>query len=125
VAAGQTITATASALPVLKAKNGDPDWEALDALVKQWKPGAFVVGMPFNMDGTENVMTGKARAFAKRLEEKYSLPCHTMDERLTSREARNLSRENAEASGRKFNERAVIDSLSAQLILESWLAENG
>ncbi len=125
MAAGQTITATASALPVLKAKNGDPDWEALDALVKQWKPGAFVVGMPFNMDGTENVMTGKARAFAKRLEEKYSLPCHTMDERLTSREARNLSRENAEASGRKFNERAVIDSLSAQLILESWLAENG
>ena len=125
MAAGQTITATASALPVLKAKNGDPDWEALDALVKQWKPGAFVVGMPFNMDGTENVMTGKARAFAKRLEEKYSLPCYTMDERLTSREARNLSRENAEASGRKFNERAVIDSLSAQLILESWLAENG
>jgi putative Holliday junction resolvase len=124
VATGQTITATASALPVLKAKNGDPDWEALDALVKQWKPGAFVVGMPFNMDGTENVMTGKAQAFAKRLEEKYSLPCHTMDERLTSREARNLSRENAEASGRKFNERAVIDSLSAQLILESWLAEN-
>lgn len=125
MAAGQTITATASALPVLKAKNGDPDWEALDALVKQWKPGAFVVGMPFNMDGTENVMTGKARVFVKRLEEKYSLPCHTMDERLTSREARNLSRENAEASGRKFNERAVIDSLSAQLILESWLAENG
>lgn len=110
---------------MLKAKNGEPDWDELDALVKQWKPGAFVVGMPFNMDGTENVMTGKAQAFARKLEGKYALPCYTMDERLSSREARNLSRENAEASGRKFNERAIIDSLSAQLILESWLAENG
>ena len=124
VAVGQTVTATASALPVIRAKDGEPDWEQLQTLVSQWKPGAFVIGMPYNMDGSENEMTVKARKFAKQLEEKFKRPCHAMDERLSTREARDLSRTNAEASGRKFNDKAQVDSFAAQLILESWLAEN-
>ena len=124
VAAGQGITRTASALPVLKANAGEPDWQQLDLLVSQWKPGAFVIGMPYNMDGSENVMTVRALAFARKLEEKYSRPCHTIDERLSTREAKDLSRSNAEAGGRKFNDKSLVDSFAAQLILESWLAEN-
>ncbi|MFZ8928637.1 MAG: Holliday junction resolvase RuvX [Pseudohongiellaceae bacterium] len=124
VAVGQTITATASPLPVIKCKNGDQYWEAIDEVLKQWKPGALVVGMPYNMDGSENEMTVKARQFMKKLEEKYALQVHSVDERLSTREARNFSRENAEVSGKKFDEKEAVDSIAAQLILESWLEHN-
>ena len=77
--------------------------------------------MPYNMDGTESTMTSRTRQFVGTLENRYNIPCITMDERLTTREARNISRENAAADGKKFNERAEVDSLAAQLILESWL----
>ena len=124
VAVGQTVTATASPLPVIKSRNGEPDWPVIEQLVKQWKPGALVVGMPFNMDGTESEMTARAGKFKKQLEEKFDLPSHGIDERLSTREAREISRDNAEASGKKFDEKEAVDSLAAQLILESWLEQN-
>jgi len=124
VAVGQTVTSTASPLPVINSRNGEPDWTVIEQLVNQWKPGALVVGMPFNMDGTESEMTIKANKFRKQLEEKFNLPSHGMDERLSTREAREISRDNAEASGKKFDEREAVDSLAAQLILESWLEQN-
>lgn len=124
MAVGQTVTATASPLPVIKSRNGEPDWTVIEQLVNQWKPGALVVGMPYNMDGTESEMTIKADEFRKKLEEKFNLPSHGMDERLSTREARGISRDNAEASGKKFNEKEAVDSLAAQLILESWLEQN-
>jgi len=80
--------------------------------------------MPYNMDGSENEMTVKARQFMKKLEEKYALQVHSVDERLSTREARDVSRENAEASGKKFDEKEAVDSIAAQLILESWLEHN-
>ena len=118
------MTGTASALPVISAKDGEPDWQQLETLVAQWKPGAFVIGMPYNMDGSENEMTVKALTFAKKIEEKFARPCHLMDERLSTREAKDLSRSNAEAGGRKYDDKTRVDSFAAQLILESWLAEN-
>ena len=121
---GQTITSTASALPVVRATDEGPDWQQLDKVVAQWKPGAFVIGMPYNMDGSENEMTVKALRFVDQLTERFKIPCHTMDERLSTREAREISRGNAEASGKKFNDKAAVDSLAAQLILESWLSEH-
>lgn len=124
LAVGQTVTGTASALPVMRADDGEPDWDQLDQVVKAWKPGAFIIGMPYNMDGSENEMTVRALQFTVKLRERYGLPCHTMDERLSTREARDISRGNAEKGGRKFNDKAEVDSFAAQLILESWLSQN-
>ncbi|MGY8791674.1 MAG: Holliday junction resolvase RuvX [Pseudomonadales bacterium] len=123
-AVGQTVTFTASALPIIRAENGEPDWQSLDQLVSQWKPGAILVGMPYNMDGSENEMTSKTQSFIKKLIKRFDLPCHTIDERLSTREAKEISRENAEASGKKFNDRNEVDSFAAQLLLESWLEQN-
>ena len=109
---------------MIHARQGEPDWEALTKVVTQWKPNAFVIGIPYNMDGTGGPMTEKVSAFARKLETLFSLPCHGVDERLSTREAKDISRANAEASGRKYNDRAEVDSLAAQLILESWLSEN-
>lgn len=124
VAVGQNLTHTAMGIAVIPVKQNVPDWEQLDALVQRWKPGAFVVGMPYNMDGTENEMTAKAGRFMDALGERYQKPCHSVDERLSTREAREITRENAGLIGKKYNDRTKVDAMVAQLLLESWLGSH-
>ncbi len=84
VAVGQAITGQARELCVLKAQNGVPDWNRVEALIKEWQPDAIVVGLPLNMDGTPSEMSERAEKFARRLNGRYNLPVHTHDERLTT-----------------------------------------
>jgi hypothetical protein len=46
-----------------------------------------VVGLPLNMDGTDQWITARARRFANRLRVRSGLPVHLADERLSTREA--------------------------------------
>ncbi len=124
VAVGQNITGTASPLPGLKARDGVPDWSEIEGIVNEWKPDSFVVGLPFNMDGSEGEMSARARKFAQRLKGRFNIPCEIVDERLSSREARDISRCNAELKGKKYNNQGKVDSISAVLILETWFSEN-
>lgn len=124
VAVGQTVTGTASPLPEIKARDGKPDWLVIEQLCDVWKPDAFVVGLPLNMDGSASEMSRRAKKFANKLHGRFNLPCHTMDERLSSREARDISRNNARERGVKYSHLDQVDSLAAQLILESWMIEN-
>lgn len=122
VAVGQTVTHTAMGIAVVPVRNNNVDWDMLDRLVEQWKPGAFVVGMPFSMDGSDNDMTARARHFAKELAARYAKPCHEIDERLSTRAARDISRGNAELIGKRYDDKTRVDALAAQLLLESWFA---
>jgi len=122
VAVGQSITQTASPLAVLPARDGVPDWDTIEKLVKEWQPDVFIVGMPFNMDGSNNDMTTRAQKFIQRLSGRFSLPCYSIDERLSSREAKDIRKNMAEAHGKKYNGKDAIDSIAAQLILENWFA---
>jgi putative holliday junction resolvase len=119
VAVGQTITSTATALNILSANDGIPDWQQIEKLIEEWHPDAFVVGIPFNMDGSESEMSVRARKFGKRLYGRFGKPCHEMDERLSSIEAKHVLAEH----DKKASHRAEpIDSIAAKLILESWLS---
>ena len=119
VAAGQTLTRTASPLPPLRARDGIPDWDDIDTLVREWKPIGFVVGIPYNMDGSDSEMGQRANKFRKRLHGRYGLPAEGIDERLSSREARNhLGQKGTSLSKAR---QARIDSIAAQLILETYL----
>jgi putative Holliday junction resolvase len=69
---------------VLKAQNGVPDWNQVEALIKEWKPDAMVVGLPLNMDGTPQRDERARGKFARRLNGRFNLPLHTHDERLTT-----------------------------------------
>jgi putative Holliday junction resolvase len=122
VAVGQTLTNTAMGIAVIPVRSGEPDWPQLDKLVQSWKPGAFVVGLPFNMDGTESEMSVRATRLAQTLTARYDRPCHFVDERLSTRAAREISRSNSELIGRRHNDKAAVDALAAQLLLESWFS---
>lgn len=88
VAVGQTVTETARALATIKATQGIPNWEELDKIIKTWSPQALIVGFPLNMDGTEQPITQLARNFAASLSSRYNIQVHGVDERLTTRDAR-------------------------------------
>ena len=88
VAVGQIITQQARELCNLKARDGIPNWEQIEALIKEWQPDALVVGLPLNMDGSPSDMCVRAEKFARRLNGRFNLPVHTHDERLTTFEAK-------------------------------------
>jgi putative Holliday junction resolvase len=121
VAVGQAVTGQARELKVLKAQNGVPDWQQVEALVREWQPDAMVVGLPLNMDGTPSDMSARAEKFARRLNGRFNLPVFTHDERLTTFEAKGHRMAQGQRDG--YRDRPV-DALAAALLLEGWLAEN-
>ncbi len=120
VAFGQTITKTASELPTIAAKEGIPNWTQIEHLLAEWKPELGIVGLPLNMDGSEQEMTRRARKFGNRLTAKFKLKVKFVDERLSTSEAK-IS---AKSDGHKGNySENPIDSLAAKIILESYFNE--
>lgn len=118
IAVGQTLTHTAQPLTSLKAEKGIPNWDEIKTLIANWRPQALVVGIPLNMDGTEQPLTHAAERFAEALEKNFALPVHRVDERLSSVEARAHLFEHG---GYKALQKKAIDSMAAKLILETWL----
>lgn len=87
-------------------------------IAKERGVSAVVVGLPVNMDGSEGARAARCRKFAHFLEERLALPVATFDERMTTMTAaRYLNETNTRGKKRK----TVIDTLSAQIILQNCL----
>jgi putative Holliday junction resolvase len=121
VAVGQTTTGSASPAGVV-AVRGAPDWTALERWVREWSPSRLLVGLPYNMDGTDTVLTATCRNFAADLAHRFGLQVELVDERLTSAAATADLRD-ARRSGARSRRvrREDIDAHAARLILETWL----
>ena len=120
VAVGQMVTKTARPLGIINAKEGKPQKNDLDKLIKTWRPNGIVVGIPLNMDGTEQFITHEARHFAEELHKEYSVPVYGVDERLTTKEAREQM---FAKGGYKALQNGLVDSVAAQIILETWFMQ--
>jgi putative Holliday junction resolvase len=122
VAVGQTLTGTANPAGVLPAGDTGPDWPAIERCLRDWGPSRLVVGVPYNMDGTDTLLTDVCRAFGAELAQRHGLPVEFVDERLTSVAATDELRE-ARRSGTRARRvrREDIDANAARLILETWL----
>ena len=118
VAVGQLITGTAAPLSALKAVDGIPNWDILEKVFNEWQPQRIIVGLPLNMDGTNQQVTFAAKKFANRLHARFKVPVDTCDERLTTADAKSRL---FELGGYKKLTKDKIDSVSACLILESWM----
>ena len=119
VAFGQSLTGTAKVIGVVKAKDGIPDWSEIEALMEEWSPDLFVVGMPYNLDGSVSELMLRATKFANRLNGRFHKPWYGMDERLSSKAAAELNLE----ENRGAKKTTAIDGIAAQIILENWLSE--
>lgn len=119
VAVGQALTRSATPLPPLSARDGVPNWDTLLKVIHTWRPQALVVGLPLNMDGTEQPLTKRVRTFIKALKTHTQLPVYEMDERLSTVEARSRL---FDAGGYSALQKSSIDSFAAKLILEHWFS---
>ena len=116
IAIGQEITRTASTFYSINATEGQPDWTELDKIITEWKPNLFVVGDPFNMDGTRSKIQDLSDNFSSALNKRYDINIEKTDERLSSREAKERL-ENLQIGTRDSSNK---HSISAQVILEDW-----
>ncbi|WP_159124353.1 Holliday junction resolvase RuvX [Acinetobacter variabilis] len=117
MAVGQSLIESANPLPLFPMKDGIPNWDELLKIVKSHQPGLFLVGLPLNMDDSESELSTRARKFARRLRHQTNIETLMVDERLTTREARDeLDHYQAQGRGKKLS----ADSIAAALLIESW-----
>ncbi|HEY7885650.1 MAG TPA: Holliday junction resolvase RuvX [Cellvibrionaceae bacterium] len=120
VAVGQTATHSASALTILKAKDGTPNWDEINKLINEWQPNLILVGLPLNMDDSESDFCARARKFANRLHGRFGKQVEMVDERLSSFEAKG---EHFHSGGSAQFKTDPVDAIAARIILEGWLNE--
>lgn len=106
------------AIQTVSSKKQTPNWAAIEALVREWQPESFVVGLPLNMDGTRSDMCETVEAFGRALEARFATKTVYVDERLSTFEARAQARESG--IHRDLDEHAD----AARLIADTWLASN-
>jgi len=124
VACGDTVSRTATPLGGVSAGDAGGHWAAIDTLIREWKPAIVVVGLPYNVDGSESAMTVAARGFADELAKRYGLPVHMVDERYSSLEAQTRLKAARESGLRKRRvAKTDIDAAAACIVLERWLTE--
>jgi putative Holliday junction resolvase len=117
IAIGQSLTGSATPLQSIKAVDGIPKWEEIGLLIEEWKPDLVVVGLPLNMDGSEQEMTQRAKKFANRINGRFGVKIATQDERLTTADAKTRL---FEMGGYKALTKGQVDAMSAVLIIESY-----
>jgi putative holliday junction resolvase len=117
MAVGSSLIESATPLSLFPMRDGIPNWDELLKLVKQYQPNLFLVGLPLNMDDSESELSTRARKFARRLRHQTNITTWMVDERLTTREARDeLDHYQAQGRAKKLS----ADSIAAALFIESW-----
>jgi putative holliday junction resolvase len=109
---------TAQGLDTIRRKNKRQDFEQLKRMVREYAVSEIVVGYPLHLSGAEGAQSQKMRVFAEELRERFGLPVHLWDERLSSSEANRVLRA-AELSIKKRGQ--AVDRLAAVLILQNWM----
>jgi len=120
VAVGQATTLSASPLETI-ANGRQPDWSAIDRIVREWRPVHCVVGLPLGPEGDETDMSRAARRFGGELGKRHALDVDFADERLTSRAAEARFAELRAGGLARRKNADQLDAISAQIILENWL----
>jgi len=109
---------TAQGIETLQRKNKRADFGRLERTIREYQVREIVLGNPLRMSGEEGIQSQKVAEFAEELRQRFKLPVHLWDERLTSAEANRLLRE-AEVSTHKRAQ--AVDRMAAVLILQSFL----
>jgi putative Holliday junction resolvase len=124
VACGDTVSRSASPLEAVPAGKDGPRWELLDKLMREWQPDLAVIGLPYNVDGSDSDMTSAARGFAAELQRRFLLEIALVDERYSSREAEARLKSARESGQRRRRVTpGAVDAAAACVILERWFTE--
>ncbi len=94
----------------------------IQMIIKEKEVTKIVIGLPKNMDNTEGFRSDATKAFAETLKKFTDAQIEFCDERLTTVSAHGmLSEMNVRGKKRK----GAVDTLSAALILDTYMKRNG
>ena len=110
---------TAQGVKFIERKSWEKDLNEIDAVMKEFgNVGSIVVGMPFNMDGSEGERVDITRKFIVKLEDRFKLPIIEVDERWSTMEAEKFL-VSADVSRKK--RKGKVDQIAASFILQTYL----
>lgn len=116
VAVGELELRSAHPLRTIDARDNDTRFATLAQLFAEWRPTRAVVGLPAP-DRADHPMNARCRKFARQLEGRFGVAAELVDESYTSAVAEaDLAAAGLDADRRK----AVLDSVAAQAILQTW-----
>jgi putative Holliday junction resolvase len=118
VAVSDPLGITAQGLETIRRQNKRVDFERLEKVIREYKVAEIVIGYPLRLSGAEGTQAEKMQSLARTIHERFHLPVHLWDERLTSAEANRVLRDSEMSIKRR---REVVDRLAAVLILQSWM----
>jgi putative Holliday junction resolvase len=113
---------TAQGIDTLERKNKRADFGRLERIIREYQIREIVLGNPLRMSGQEGTQSQKVAEFAEELRQRFELPVHLWDERLTSAQANRLLRENEVSLKRRTQ---AVDRMAAVLILQSFMQARG
>lgn len=122
VAVGSAFGHGARALAVVDVHAGQVDWPAVDRLHREWRPGGCVVGDPMTLEGGDQPIRARARAFAGEIARRYALPVVMVDERSSSIEAAQRFAVDRAEGRRRRRDAVALDAVAAAVIVERWLS---
>lgn len=117
MAVGNPFIESINPLALFPMRDGIPHWENLHKIIQQWQPDLFLVGLPLNMDDSESELSLRARKFARRLRHQTQIYTLMIDERLSTRQARErLKHLQNQGQGKRIK----TDSMAACILIQHW-----
>ena len=118
VALSDALGIIASPLTTIEHTTDANDADAVTALIGENGVQEVVVGIPISLDGSIGPQAKRAAYFARLLSERTGVPVETVDERLSTREAK---RKLGEGGGRRTKDRGRVDAAAAAVLLQAYL----
>ena len=122
VAIGQNITNIASPLDPVVMRNGNPDWDLVERLIKEYRPTTIILGKPKVIDESSQALMKKIKAFKRNLERDFSQNGEFTPEHLTSKDAKEKLKVRRQEGilSRKIM-KGQVDSMAATIFLQDWM----
>lgn len=94
------------------------DLSYLSGIIKKFDAIKVICGLPVSLDGSMNKQAEYTKVFAEKLKEKIDVPLEYIDERFTTKSAKDTLLE-FDVNRKKRKE--VIDKVAASIILQNYL----
>ena len=121
IAVGDRELGIAHPLETLQYRRDQDPLGLIEALVREWCPILFVVGLPVGADGSEHELAAVVRHFCDALTSRFGVATRLVDERYTSAEASGILNE-AGIRGRR--QKLYLHQVAAKTILEDFFSHD-
>ena len=118
LAVGHFDPGIASAVETIGRRKFTQDVDKMKTVIADYAVKGLVIGLPYNMDGTQGRRAQSVRDFAQELDQRLSMPMTFFDERLSTESVDKFLAEEGGVPAHKRKQ--YLDKLAAQKILQAF-----